>query len=494
MGEQVRHPALERPADEDIERAAVRGAAWVGVQTWGYNLIAFGIFVTLGRLLTPEDFGVVAAAYVVILFFRALVDAGFGRLVVQRSELTPDFVDTAFWTAIGIGLTFTLLTIIAAPLFSLLFSEPQLTGVIRALSPIFIFAALDSTQSSLLERRMEFRTQALRVVTAGVASAAVAIALALLGAGVWSLVAQQLVLEGVMVVLLWTLVSWRPSMRFSRSSFKELLDFGGRVTGIRILTYLNTNVDNVLVGVVLGPVALGYYTVAYRVLVVLNALLVVTINRVALTTFSKFQDAPKMLNAAFYRATSTAATICIPIYTGVALLGGPLLVLVFGEQWAKSGPVLQALALAGAVLAQTTFNTNYAMALGRVHSELRFTTVLVVVQIAAFAVAVNFGIVAVAASLGIVTALALPIRLVRIRSWAGLRLRTYFSRYPRIFLASIGMAGVVELAGSLTGTAEGGVALATQIAAGALAYIATFRVVAPRETMELWNTVKRLRD
>ena len=269
-----------------IGRAAARGAAWTGLVTTGSNAIAFGVFVVLGRLLAPAQFGLIGAAMVVVLLLRILVDAGFSKLLVQRTEITPTLVDTAFWTAIALGAFLTVVMIAAAPLFALLFSEPRLTNVLRVLSVILLFVALDSTQSALADRDMQFRVQAIRRLTAALVSAAVAVGLALAGAGVWALVGQQVVLEGVTVVLLWALLPWRPSLRFASRYLGELVRFGRRYLGIRVLDYLQVSSDNFLIGVALGAVALGYYVVAYRVLVVLNEVIILTIDRVALTTFS----------------------------------------------------------------------------------------------------------------------------------------------------------------------------------------------------------------
>ena len=206
-------PPAERRTE--VSQAMSRGIAWTGVQMAGSNLLSLVVFVVLGRLLTPRDFGLLASATVIVLFLRVLVDAGFSRLLVQREHLTPEHVDTAFWTAIVIGVAFSLLLAAAAPLVALTFGEPRLTNIVRALSIIFIFVSLDGTQSAMLERRMEFRSQAIRRLIAGLASATIAILLAVEGFGAWALVAQQLTLEGVTVLVLWSLSPWRPTLRFS---------------------------------------------------------------------------------------------------------------------------------------------------------------------------------------------------------------------------------------------------------------------------------------
>src|SRR5207342_183213 len=126
----------------------------------------------------PDDFGLVAAASVVLWLLRVLVDQGFGQVLVQRADLTATHVDTAFWTALVTGVAIASLTVVTAPLVAGLYSLPKLTGVLQALSIVFVFVAFDSTQSALLAREMKFRVQAVRRLGASLASGAIAIALA----------------------------------------------------------------------------------------------------------------------------------------------------------------------------------------------------------------------------------------------------------------------------------------------------------------------------
>lgn len=470
-----------------VSRAAVRGVAWTGLQYWGYNVLALGVFVVLGRLLRPSDFGLAAAANTVILFLRVVVDAGFSRLLVQRTEITEDQVDTAFWTALGIGVIFAAITVVAAPLIALLFGMPRLTNVIRVLSVVFILVGLDSTQSALLERQMRFSAQAVRRLIAAFASAGVAVAMAVDGFGVWALVGQQVVLEATTVLILWRLSTWRPARRFVRSCWRELATFGTRYSVMRVLWYLGQNVDNFLVGIFLGPIALGYYVVAYRVLVVLNELFNTTISSVSLSTFSKLRHDKDSINGALYEATSMLAAIGLPIYAGLAVVAHPLLTAVFGAKWAPSAPVLEALTLAGAVQSLSACISSYTIAIGLVRYEMWSVLCVVAAEVAGFVLTVHLGLVAVALALGIVLAIAWPIRLLLLRRWGGVSLRSYVHNLPAVFVASLIMAGGVAAVGVGLAHSEVALRLTAQIATGAALYPLTLWCLAPA-------LVHRLRD
>ncbi len=391
------------------------------------------------------------------------------------------------------GLAMALLTVATAPLVAALYSLQGLTAVLRVLSLFFIFAALDSTQSALLAREMKFRVQAVRRLGASVASGAAAVTLALSGAGVWALVAQTLVYEGLTVALLWSLVTWRPNRRFSRRAFGELVHFGSRLTGIRLLTNIGEYADNLLIGIVIGAVALGYYVVGFRVVVVINTLISIALTQVVLSTFSRIKHDGELLNAAFYRSTRLAAGLSLPIYAGLALLAHPITVLLFGDRWAPSAPVMQALALAGFVQGQLIFSSQYVIALGKVSNELWWTSGLVAVQLIAFAIAVSFGIVAVALSLGIVLLIAWPARLYWLRMWGGVSFRAYFKVFPRLLVsAGIMVAAVAGTQSLLAGSGEA-VSLAAEVVVGAIAYVAALGLCARRDLREMWVWAEGLR-
>jgi polysaccharide transporter, PST family len=476
-----------------VAHSVVRGAAWMGLDASVNQAVSLVVFVVLGRLLDPKAFGLVASAVVVLWLLRVVVDQGFSSALIQREQLTSVEIDTAFWTALATGTVVAALTVAASPLIADLFSQPGLAAVMRVVSVVFVLAALDGTQSALLTRAMNFRSQAIRRLLATFASAIAAIALAATGAGVWALVAQLVVFEAVSVILLWSLADWRPSLRFSRVSFRELLLFGVNVTGIRFLTNVGGNADNLLIGVVIGPVALGYYVIAFRVMMVINQVLALTLLQVVFSAFSRLRGDRDALNDAFYRSTNLVSAVAFPIYAGLALVAHPLIVTVFGAKWSPSVAVLEALTLAGLVQCQTIFSSQYAIALGKVNNELRWTALLVAAELVGFGVAVPFGIDAVALSLGIVLVLAWPIRLLALKSFGGLRPRKYFRPYPRLVGATMLMAVAVAGAGAVI-SGQGPVAqLALQIPVGIAAYALALTVLARQEAKAILDWARNLR-
>lgn len=476
-----------------MSRAATQGAAWTALQLWGVNAGGFVVFLILGRLLEPADFGVVAAAYTVTMLLRVIVDAGFTRYLVQRLELPLIYADTAFWTAITAAFVFTGITIAVAPYFALLFGIPRLTLVIRVMSALFILTALDATQSGLLDRSMQFRIQAIRRLTATVLGGAAAVGLAFAGAGVWALVAQQLVIEGVTVVLLWRLASWRPRFRASIACLHELFPFGVRMTGIRLTQFAMLNADNFFVGVLFGKVALGYYVVAYRLFTALNDMVVMMINRVALATFSRLQHDRSLVNGAFYRASRIGSLIALPAYAGLALVARQVIIVLLGSRWIPSARLLEVLTVAAFAQGQLALCSSYVTAIGRIKNEFRWSTSIAAVQVGAFAIAAQLSVFAVAASVGIVLLAAWPLRMLQLRRLGGVQLRQYFAHYPRLVAATLVMSGgVFVIRSALAGAPPAGL-LAAEIAVAVILLALSLRVVAPGLIAEVGEMARTFR-
>ena len=380
----------------NLKQKAVQGIAWSFIQRWGSQLISFSVFLLLARLLSPEDFGLIAMSGVFIAFMKVFLDQGFAAAIVQRKEVEREHLDTAFWVSIATSLLLTVLACGAAGWIADLYNEPLLTRVIQLLSINFIFKALNSVQNAILTRKLAFKTLAIRSLIGISAGGAVGIGMALGGFGVWSLIGYQLTNSIIEVPILWAVTDWRPRFRYSKQHFREMFDFGIHIIGMNGLGFLNNYADNLLIGYYLGPRALGYYTVAYRVLTVMSTLLSKTTNQVAFPTFSKLQQEPERLKRAFYQASHLTSLISVPAFLGIAVLAPQIVPTVFGEQWTPSIPVMQVLAFIGILRTVFQFNGPIMMAMGRADWRFKINIVGTTLNVLCFIAVVRWGILAVA--------------------------------------------------------------------------------------------------
>ncbi|MEJ2558700.1 MAG: lipopolysaccharide biosynthesis protein [Anaerolineae bacterium] len=353
-----------------LRQEAVKGVVWSIIQKWGRAAISTATFMALARLLSPDAFGLVALASVFTAFVEIFLDQGFSAAIVQRADLEREHLDTAFWiTVLGGGLL-TVGGIAASGLVAALFAEPRLAPILMWLSLSFVLSALSSTQSAILQRELAFKSLAARSLAATTVGGVAGISMAIAGFGVWSLVGQNLANGLAGAIVLWRASDWRPGFNLSRQHYKELFSFGVSVVGNNILKVLVRRSDDFLIGYFLGPTLLGYYTIGYRLLLVIIRLVTGIINAVAFPTFSRLQRDPKRMLRAFYNVTQYTSLLAFPVFSGLAALAPELVPALFGEKWAPSIPVMQVLALIGILQSVLFFNGSVMRASGKPSWEL----------------------------------------------------------------------------------------------------------------------------
>jgi PST family polysaccharide transporter len=389
-----------------LRQRAVRGAAWAALQNWGSSLLALVIFAVLARLLAREDFGLLALAVGCVAVAEILLKQGMGQALIQREDLQPEHLDTAFWTSVGVGCALALLALAAAGPLAGAFGEPRLAPVLRVLGLNFIIGGLANTQIAVLEREFRFKSLALRQLIAVSAGGIVGIGMALAGMGVWSLVGQFLSMNAVGVVVLWSASPWRPRFRVSRRRFWELFGFGAGVMGVDTLTVLNGRGPDLVVGYILGAELLGLYNAAFQILAMLARMLMQSISAVALPTFSRIQHDLEQTRNAYLTAVEMSCLAAFPLFAGLAALAPDIIGTVLGAKWAPSAPAVRLFALVGMIQAFTYFNRPVLLASGRLGWLLKVYAASVTVNLLAIALACFWGRAHAAGTYGAITCAA----------------------------------------------------------------------------------------
>jgi O-antigen/teichoic acid export membrane protein len=415
--------SLSRQAPKTMGRQAARGVVWITFQALVVRLSGVVIFLVLARLLLPVEFGLLAAAQVFVALSRTLAEAGLSRTLVQKPTLRAAHLDSAFLVSAIIGFVLTVVMAVSAPLIANLYNLPRLTPVLLALSVVPLLVGMSNVPDAILSRQLMFRALAVRGMYSVVSAGVVGIVLAFLGAGVWALVAQVITQAMVAFVVLWTSAGWLPSRNFEAPAIRELLGFGSHVVGIALLNFFNRRAGELLIGVVLGPVALGLYAVAMRVLTLSLDLMINNVNKIAWPVFSRVAHQPERLRRAYLRSTGITTLVAFPGFTILGAFGIPLTPLLFGEQWTAAGPLMTVLAFIGPVQSIALFNNGMLLATGHSRRALGWTATLAVATFLAFAGSVKFGVLVVAIAYVGVNWLLLPVGLFLVRSVSTVTLR-----------------------------------------------------------------------
>jgi PST family polysaccharide transporter len=469
----------------------VKGVIWSATQKWGARIISFLVMLILARLVSPESFGLVAYAIVFTSFAQIFVDQGFSDAIVQFPQLEREHLDTAFWVSILTGGILTVVSIAASGVIAKLFHEPQLEPIVKWLSPIFILSALNSVQISLLRRKLDFKSLTVRSLVATITSGIVAVTMAFLGFGVWSLVAKLIVDGAVSVIALWQVSDWRPNLRLSWKHFKELFSYGINIVGGNFVDYLSVHSDDFLIGYFLGPIALGYYTLAYNLLIVLTDLLVTVPNVVAFPIFSKIQDDSARLKSAFYEVTQLQSIMAFPIFLGIFIVAPEAVRVLYSDKWISSIPVVQILMLMGIIRSATYFYSSIFRAAGKPSWRFGIYALTAALNVIGFLIVVRMGIIAVAVSYVVVSYALMPLYILLIRKLIHVTIRSHLSQYIPAFASSLIMIAVVLVFKYFLGQNFSLlIRLVIFILAGGVAYLLGIRLIRPEVYIKMLGIAK----
>ena len=421
-----------------IGKQAAEGIFWTALQNWGSKAASLITFTVLARLLSPEAFGIIALGKAFVAFARILINKGFTDAIVQRENLDDLHVQSAFWANLGVGFLLILTTWWTSPWIAQLFDEPDLGPVLRWLSLIFGIRALNGIQEALFQRDVEFKVLSIAGFSGVCVGGGFGITMAYQGYGVWSLVTHQIASQATNVTILWAVSNWRPSFMFSFSHARDLLSFGVGTFGSGVLAFVNRRMDDLLIGAFLGSTALGYYNIAYRILLAFTQLTSRVGAKVMFPIFSQLQSDSEKLRETYYTAVNYLSIVSVPVFIGLAVLAPYVIPVVFGAKWSASVPVMQILSFAGLLQSLIYFNSPVMNAKGHSLINMSLSALWAVVNFTAFMIAVQWGgIVTVAALYTFAGYCVAPLELWVVRRLVGIEWKHYFRAFAYPFAATM---------------------------------------------------------
>jgi len=328
-----------------LRAQAIRGLKWQAVEIAGRQLLSLVVFSLLARLLDPAAFGLVGMVGVYLLFVGMFVDQGFGTAIIQRNDLRPQHLDSAFWFNLVCGGSMCGLTVMLAGPIATIFAEPQLKPLLRWASLGLVLGALSGVHAALFARDMDFRRPALRTLVANLAGGSVGVSIALGGHGVWALVGQQLAAGLAGTAFTWWASTWRPRFRFSLHHLRDLLRVSGSVFATGALWLLASRADHFFIGRGLGSAVLGQYIVGGKLPEVARMGLQTPLGSIAMPAFSRMQNDHARMRTAVCKAVALSSLVIFPAFLGLAATAPTLITLVFGQSWAATAPILRWLAI-----------------------------------------------------------------------------------------------------------------------------------------------------
>lgn len=380
----------------DLRQRTLEGLGWNGATQLLGQLLQFAAAVVLARILSPRDYGLLGMVLVFTGFARSLASMGMGASIIQKSDLSDRHLNSVFWLNVVTGILLTAIFALAAPLIARFYEEPRLKLLTAAVAINFSLESLNVVQNALLEKSLNFRKKFWVESASILAGGIVALVLAFTGGGVWSLVGQLLTGTAVRAAMMWRLPPWRPAINFDSSALKELMHFGGHLMGFEIVIYWAGNIDKLVIGRWIGSAALGFYSLADRLMRLPLTNITNVTSAVMFPALSAVQDNVEKVRNAYLRATRMIGLITFPMMIGLSVLAEPAILVVYGGKWRQAIVLLQLLCFAG--MAQSIYNTAVWVFLsqGRADTQFRLGVWSTSVRAAGVLIGVHWGLLGVA--------------------------------------------------------------------------------------------------
>jgi len=374
-----------------LKTRALRGAGFtVTSQALGFGLQTIGTII-LARLLSPNDFGLVAMVTAFSLLVQNFGFNGFTEAVIQREGLSHDHISKLFWVNLLIMTGLTVAFAAASPLIAMFYGEPQLTRIGIVMSVSILCGGLSTIHLALLQRSMKFHLTSVIFLLAAILSTAVAIVAAARGLGYWSLVLRRIGQPLGMAVFAWLLLKWLPGRPAKGTSIASLLKFGIRTYAYFLMDYFRKNSDRVIVGRFFGTVPLGHYDRAYQFSAILPNQLTASLAGVGVAALSRLKDDPKRYLGYYAKALSILAFVAFPGSVLFTLIGKDLILLLLGNQWARAGDIFAALGPAVGLVVIYDSNVWLHISLGRPDRLFKWSIAAFFAALACFFVGKSFG-------------------------------------------------------------------------------------------------------
>lgn len=320
----------------DFGQKTATAFAFVAVAQVVANVVVILGTILLARILGPENFGLMAMIATAASLLMVFENFGLYYVTVQRKDLKLEELNCLFWVNLAVAAFIALLFYLIAPLIALYYKEPILEDMCHALALAFIFRGAANQHTAFLNRQMNHKKTSIATMIGAICGTALAIILALLGAGVWSLVWRQVMDAFSRSAMIWIFSGWIPSWQKWSKDYIPALKIGGNLTVSRLMNYLAQNYADILIGRSLGAMSLGFYKLGFQVIFLPIQRVTEPISHVMIPMLSQMLDDTEMYRKAYLRA----AHILFLFYSALGLfvvIHAPVIIdAVFGHEWSQA--------------------------------------------------------------------------------------------------------------------------------------------------------------
>ncbi|MCX7725658.1 MAG: lipopolysaccharide biosynthesis protein [Chitinispirillaceae bacterium] len=341
MSETNSSKSIYNPPKEGILRKLVYGGFWNALSQFGGQAINFVVTLILARLLSPKEFGLIGMVLVFSNFLLYFTNLGLSPSLIQKKNVDDLDVNTAFWSIVGMSLFLYIVAFLIAPAVGYFYRNKEIILIMRVLSVNMIIRSFTFVKGAMEIKKLNFRIITISSLISMSVSGIVGIFLALKKYGVWSLVFMQLVTEVTILICYYVALPWRPKFIFSTTRFKEMFSFSLHMSINRVIKSISENIDQLLLGRIVGPKFVGIYSMAHRVSRYPIEKVWQIIGTMLFPAFSIVQDDREKLIKALYKISILSGVIISPLLIFLFFGTKEIVLIVLKEKWIEVVPIIK---------------------------------------------------------------------------------------------------------------------------------------------------------
>ena len=430
-----------------LKEKTAQGLLWGGLNSGIQQLVGLAFGIVLGRLLSPSDYGMMAMISIFSLVATALQDSGFRTALTNIEHPKDEDYNSVFWFNIIMASSLYLILFFAAPLIGEYYHTPRVVPLCRYAFLSIVIASFGTAPSAYLFKHLRAKQQAEAGALAVILSSLTGVGMAFAGMAYWSLATQGLVYVGINTLLQWHFSPWRPSIHgITFAPVRRMFRFSCKILATTIMTHVNNNVLNILLGHYFTPRDTGNYNQAYQWNTKCYSLVQSMVAQVAQPVLVSLNGEEGRQKDVFRKMMRFTAFITFPLLFGFGLVAKEFIVTAIGEKWLASAQLIQILCVSGATMPLSTLFSNMIISKGRSGTFFWCTFTLGLVQIATMVLIWPMGIRSMVIAYTILNTSWLLVWLFFVRRLIGYGYWMFFCDVMPFALAAAGVMGVAYIA------------------------------------------------
>lgn len=374
----------------------IKSLLWKLLEKCSVQGVSFIVTVILARILSPDEYGIVAIVTIFLHFSNILIEGGFSTALIQKKGYDNKDFSTIFYFSLATATIIYAILFVSSGAIASFFNVPQLIPIIRVLGITVFFCAINSIQKAYVSKKLLFKKMFYSSLVAAVISGGIAIFLASNGWGVWALVYYSLISQTLMTAVMWFFVKWRPILTFSKDSFKKLFSFGWKIMTTHVIISIFANIRSIIISKFYTATMLAYFDKGKQLPALAMENINSSIQAILFPVFSEAQDDKSKVKRMIRRSIRTNCLFIFPMMVALVVMAETLVVTIYTEKWIMMVPYVQIFAISYILMPMQLANIEAIKSLGYSDITLKLEIIKKIIEVAILVISSIMGVLAIA--------------------------------------------------------------------------------------------------